>query len=69
MGFLLIFISSSIQAKDPLPSWNESQRKQGIINFVEKEKKRDTNDFGPPTECIAVFDNDGTLWVEHPMYV
>jgi phosphoglycolate phosphatase-like HAD superfamily hydrolase len=57
------------QAQDPLPSWNEGPAKAAILNFVAKVTKEGTPDFVPPAERIAVFDNDGTLWCEHPMYV
>jgi len=55
-------------AADPLPSWNDTAPKQAIIAFVEKVTKDGTPDFVPPAERIAVFDNDGTLWAEQPMY-
>ena len=55
-------------AADPLPSWNDGKAKQAIISFVGKVTKEGSPDFVPPTERIAVFDNDGTLWAEQPMY-
>jgi len=55
-------------AADPLPSWNDTAPKQAILAFVEKVTKEGTNDFVPVPERIAVFDNDGTLWAEQPMY-
>jgi hypothetical protein len=55
--------------EDPLPSWNEGASKQAIVEFVEKVSKEGSPDFVPEPERIAVFDNDGTLWAEHPMYV
>jgi hypothetical protein len=55
-------------AADPLPSWNDTAPKQSIISFVEKVTKEGASDFVPPAERIAVFDNDGTLWAEQPMY-
>lgn len=55
-------------AADPLPSWNDTGTKQSIIAFVEKVTREGTPDFVPPAERIAVFDNDGTLWAEQPMY-
>jgi len=54
---------------DPLASWNEGRAKQSIIEFVSRVTDSGTPDFVPPTERIAVFDNDGTLWSEKPMYV
>jgi hypothetical protein len=60
---------ATAQASDPLPSWNEGQTKQTIIEFVAKVTNKESPDFVPPPERIAVFDNDGTLWSEQPMYV
>jgi hypothetical protein len=56
------------QAADALPSWNDGKTKQAIIEFVAKVAKEGSPDFVPPAERIAVFDNDGTLWSEQPMY-
>ncbi len=53
---------------DPLPSWNDGATKQAIIDFVARITQQGGPDFVPPAERIATFDNDGTLWVEHPMY-
>jgi hypothetical protein len=54
---------------DPLPSWNDTPSKQAIVEFVGRVTKSDGPDFVAPAERIATFDNDGTLWVEQPMYV
>ena len=54
---------------DPLPSWNDGATKQAITEFVARVTRQGSPDFVPPAERIATFDNDGTLWVEHPMYV
>ena len=51
-----------------LPSWNQSSTKQAIINFVERTTNPDSSDFVPVPERVAVFDNDGTLWSEQPLY-
>ena len=53
---------------DPLPAWNEGVNKQRIIDFVRAVSTEGSNDFVPPEERIAVFDNDGTLWLEYPLY-
>ena len=53
---------------DPLPSWNEGAAKQAIVKFVEATTTEGSPKFVPPAERIATFDQDGTLWVEHPMY-
>jgi haloacid dehalogenase-like hydrolase len=51
-----------------LPSWNEGATKLSILDFVAAVTREGSPDFVPPAERIATFDNDGTLWVEHPMY-
>jgi phosphoglycolate phosphatase-like HAD superfamily hydrolase len=53
---------------DPLPSWNDGAAKQAIIAFVRDTTDRSNPKFVPPEARIATFDQDGTLWVEHPMY-
>jgi hypothetical protein len=55
-------------AEDPLPSWNDGAAKQRILAFIEKAAKEGGPEFVPKTERIAVFDNDGTLWAEQPVY-
>jgi phosphoglycolate phosphatase-like HAD superfamily hydrolase len=52
-----------------LASWNDSETKRGLIRFVERTTTAGSPDFVPANERIAVFDNDGTLWSEQPMYV
>jgi phosphoserine phosphatase len=54
--------------KDPLPSWNDGGAKQAIVKFVAATTRQDGPAFVPPTERVAVFDNDGTLWAERPLY-
>jgi len=53
---------------DPLPSWNSGPTKHAIIDFVADVTRSGGPDFVPIPERIAVFDNDGTLWVEQPIY-
>ena len=53
---------------DPLPSWNEGKVKAEIIHFVSVVCDSANSDYVPQEERIAVFDNDGTLWAEQPMY-
>jgi hypothetical protein len=53
---------------DPLPSWNDTAAKRTIEAFVDRVTKEDGPDFVPSPERIATFDNDGTLWVESPIY-
>ncbi len=64
----LAFVMSAYAQSDPLPSWNDTGPKSAIVSFVERVTKQGSPDFVPEPERIAVFDNDGTLWVEHPMY-
>jgi len=54
---------------DPLQSWSDNASKQVIVEFVARVTRQGNPDFVPPDERIATFDNDGTLWVEQPMYV
>ncbi|MDR7098114.1 hypothetical protein J2X04_000461 [Lysobacter niabensis] len=61
--------STEIPMTAVLPSWNDSPRKQAIVDFVARVTKEGGADFVAPAERIAVFDNDGTLWSEQPMYV
>jgi hypothetical protein len=53
---------------DPLPSWNDGASKQAIVTFVKDTTTQGSPKFVPPAERIATFDQDGTLWVEHPVY-
>src|SRR6516164_11739915 len=52
----------------PLGSWNEGPAKKAIVDFVRATTDQASSKFVPPEERIATFDQDGTLWVEHPMY-
>jgi phosphoglycolate phosphatase-like HAD superfamily hydrolase len=58
----------SSAADDPLPSWNDGAAKNAILSFVRSTTDRTSPKFVPEPERIATFDQDGTLWVEHPMY-
>ncbi len=53
---------------DPLPSWRDGARRRALLDFVAAVTTPGHADFVPPAERIAVFDNDGTLWVEQPAY-
>jgi phosphoglycolate phosphatase-like HAD superfamily hydrolase len=69
VGLALAFSGlASAQPADPLPSWNDGKARQSIIEFVDRVTSEDSPDFVPPSERIATFDNDGTLWAEQPMY-
>jgi hypothetical protein len=56
-------------ADDLLPSWQDGAPKRAIVDFVTRVTREAGADFVRPAERIATFDNDGTLWVEQPMYV
>ncbi|MFO1477810.1 MAG: HAD family hydrolase [Verrucomicrobiota bacterium] len=62
------FTTAIARAQDPLPSWNDGPAKQAIVDFVTATTAAGGAQFVPPEERIATFDQDGTLWVEHPMY-
>jgi len=53
---------------DPLPSWNDGRAKRAILEFVRATTARSSPTFVRPDERIATFDQDGTLWVSHPLY-
>jgi hypothetical protein len=55
--------------RDPLPSRNDGATKAAIVDFVGRVTTQNGPYFVPPAERIATFDNDGTLWIEQPMYV
>jgi phosphoglycolate phosphatase-like HAD superfamily hydrolase len=70
---LLVFASLALAAQafaqsDPLPSWNDGATKTAIVEFVQTTTTQGSPQFVPPPERIAAFDQDGTLWVEQPMY-
>ena len=64
----LAVATTLVQAAHALPSWNEGNAKQGIVDFVKRVTAKGSKDFVPPAERIATFDNDGTLWAEQPLY-
>ena len=64
----LCITASVAAADDPLPSWNDGATKQSIIEFVTKVTAEGGPDYVKPEERVATFDNDGTLWIEQPMY-
>jgi phosphoglycolate phosphatase-like HAD superfamily hydrolase len=65
----LALFAGAAAAQDPLPSWNDTAPGRAIVAFVERVTKASSPEFVPLPERIAVFDNDGTLWVEQPTYV
>jgi phosphoglycolate phosphatase-like HAD superfamily hydrolase len=58
----------ALAAEEPLPSWNDGAPKKAILDFVHATTDQGSSKFVPEPERIATFDQDGTLWVEHPMY-
>ncbi len=60
--------TSAFTQTDPLPSWNDGPAKKSITDFVARVTTQNGPDFVTPAERVAVLDNDGTLWPEHPMY-
>ena len=62
-------ISAALAQPDPLPSWTAGEAKQSIVKFVSAVTESGGRDYVPPSERIAVFDNDGTLWSERPASV
>jgi hypothetical protein len=65
---MLLAVAARVQAADPLPSWNDGAAKARIVAFVEAVTQLGGKDFVAPADRVAVFDNDGTLWSEQPMY-
>lgn len=63
------WISIAVAQTDPLPSWSDGPTKQAIIAFVTDVTREGSPDFVPEAARIATFDNDGTLWIEQPIYV
>jgi phosphoglycolate phosphatase-like HAD superfamily hydrolase len=70
VAFLLVSLCCVrvADAQPKLPSWNDGAVKGAIVDFVARVTKRGSEEFVPVAERIAVFDNDGTLWAEQPMY-
>lgn len=66
--FTVFLFSTSIAFADPLPSWNDTDARSRIIAFVESVTDSTAETYIAPADRIAVFDNDGTLWGEQPVY-
>src|SRR5215471_4745861 len=68
-GFLFLMGFAQAYAQtDPLPSWNDGLEKKAIVEFVKTTTEKGSPKFVPPEARIAAFDQDGTTWVEYPMY-
>jgi hypothetical protein len=59
---------SALAQTDPLPSWNDGPAKQAILDLVAATTTEGGADFVEPGDRVATFDQDGTTWVEHPLY-
>jgi hypothetical protein len=68
-GFAIWAAGNAHAQSDPLPSWNDGATKKSITDFVARVTAQGGPDFVPADQRIATFDNDGTLWIEQPMYV
>ena len=66
---VMVAASTAAAGTDALPSWNDGTAKSAIIAFMETATDKASMKFVPPEQRIAVFDNDGTLWASHPIYV
>jgi hypothetical protein len=64
----LTLAAQALAQTDPLPSWNDRAAKKAIVEFVQATTTQGSPQFVPPAERVATFDQDGTLWVEQPMY-
>jgi hypothetical protein len=64
----LVFKTALAQG-NPLPSWRDGKARQSILDFVASVTREGSPGFVPVPQRVATFDNDGTLWCEHPMYV
>jgi hypothetical protein len=63
-----VFSEASAAFDDPLPSWNKGSAKEAILTFVKDTTEKSSSKFVEPKDRIATFDQDGTLWTEHPLY-
>jgi haloacid dehalogenase-like hydrolase len=66
--FVALFGMVTGRAQDPLPSWNDGPAKAAIVGFVRDTTERSSPKFVEPADRVATFDQDGTLWTEHPLY-
>jgi phosphoglycolate phosphatase-like HAD superfamily hydrolase len=66
--FLLLGTGIALAQRDPLPSWNDGAAKQAILTFVKDTTDKHSPKYVEPGDRIVTFDQDGTLWTEHPLY-
>ena len=65
---VLLSMGHALAQRDPLASWNDGAAKQAILSFVKDTTDRHSSKYVEPEDRIATFDQDGTLWTEHPLY-
>jgi phosphoserine phosphatase len=74
VGALLVFLvllfagAGAYPQRDPLPSWNDGPAKKAIVSFVKETTEKSSPKYVEPRNRFATFDQDGTLWTEHPLY-
>ena len=68
LGCVLLAISVASAVAQPLASWNDGPARQAIVKFLSDVTTQGAASFVSPEDRIAVFDNDGTLWAEQPLY-
>jgi len=68
LSTVLLVVAESWAQTDALPSWNDGPAKKAIVDFVQATTEKASPKFVAPEARIATFDQDGTLWVEQPMY-
>jgi phosphoglycolate phosphatase-like HAD superfamily hydrolase len=68
LGVLLLLGAHAEAQTDPLPSWNDGPAKKAIVSFVKQTTTQGSPQFVDPVARIATFDQDGTTWVEQPLY-
>ena len=68
LAFFCAFGALAQDDREPLPSWRETPTRAAILDFVARVSDPASDDFVPQDARVAVFDNDGNLWAEQPMY-
>jgi phosphoglycolate phosphatase-like HAD superfamily hydrolase len=68
LSFLLVTAQAVAQPNDRLPAWNDGPAKKALLEFVRVTTEKGSAKYVPPEQRVVTFDQDGTLWVEHPMY-
>ena len=68
ISLVAVALTLTAHGADPLPSWNDGPAKQAIVEFVKATTDQSSPKFVPTEARVVTFDQDGTLWVEHPIY-